>query len=171
MLYVVMEGDDGTGDDAFGRFFAGAEPRLRRALVAGYGPNAGRTATIDALGWAWEHWDRIRTMRNPVGYLYRVGQTAARRALTGDERQRALARTVASQGVAVADPAPDDGLVLAPALRDLSLQQRTAVVLVHGYGLPLREVADTMEISVATVRTHVERALDHLRTAMEATDA
>ena len=66
-------------EQAFDRFIRDAEPRLRRALVAAYGPEAGREATVDALGWAWTHWDRVEEMTNPVGYLYRVGQTEARR--------------------------------------------------------------------------------------------
>ena len=30
-------------------------------------------ATAEALAWGWEHLDRLRTMENPAGYLYRVG--------------------------------------------------------------------------------------------------
>ena len=51
------------------------EPRLRRALVASFGPVEGRAATVDALSWAWEHWDRIDSAGNKLGYLYRVGRT------------------------------------------------------------------------------------------------
>lgn len=60
----------------FTEFVELTEPRLRRALVASYGPAVGREAAVDALSWAWEHWERIDGMQNPVGYLYRVGQTA-----------------------------------------------------------------------------------------------
>ena len=31
-----------------------------------------------ALAYGWQHWDRIGAMANPVGYLFRVGQSAAR---------------------------------------------------------------------------------------------
>ena len=44
-------------------------------------------------------------------------------------------------------------------------------VLVHGYGVPLREAAELMEVSVATVRKHCDRAMRHLRTALEVSDA
>src|SRR5262249_19579169 len=53
--------------------------RLRRALVAAYGVDVGSDASADALAWAWEHRDELATMANPAGYLYRVGQSAARR--------------------------------------------------------------------------------------------
>ena len=56
------------------------------------------------------------------------------------------------------------------ALADLSEQQRVAVVLVHGYGWTLREVAELIDVSVSTVQTHVERALAKLRAALEVVD-
>lgn len=43
------------------------ERSLRYALVAHLGYEAGRDATQDALVFAWEHWDRIRSARNPGG--------------------------------------------------------------------------------------------------------
>ncbi len=58
---------------AFSEFMIQAEPQLRRALVASFGADAGRDATADALAWGWEHWDRLREMTNPTGYLFRVG--------------------------------------------------------------------------------------------------
>jgi hypothetical protein len=57
------------------------KPALLQALVATYGPVDGREATVDALSWAWEHWDRLADVDHPVGYLYRVGQSATRRFL------------------------------------------------------------------------------------------
>jgi hypothetical protein len=49
----------------FERFVHDVEPRLRRALVAAYGGQRGREATAEALSWAWENWDRVRTMEYP----------------------------------------------------------------------------------------------------------
>ena len=54
-------------------------PRVRAALVAAYGVEAGRDAAAEAVAWALEHPERLRGLDNPAGYLYRVGQTAARR--------------------------------------------------------------------------------------------
>ncbi len=53
--------------------------RLRRALIAMYGVDEGCDACAEALAWAWENWSRVVDMANPVGYLFRVGQTSARR--------------------------------------------------------------------------------------------
>ena len=71
----------GTGE-AFERFVTLAEPRLRRALVAVYGPEEGRDATAEALACSWEHWERVNQMRNPTGYLFRVAQSKGRRRRT-----------------------------------------------------------------------------------------
>jgi RNA polymerase sigma factor (sigma-70 family) len=51
-------------------------------------------------------------------------------------------------------------------LRSLSQRQRTAVVLVHGFGWTLREVAEIMGTKITTVQNHVERGLAKLRTEL-----
>jgi RNA polymerase sigma-70 factor (ECF subfamily) len=143
---------------SFEAFFDFASPRLRRAFAAAYGTERGGEAAAEALGYAWEHWSRVRRMENPVGYLYRVGQSRT--------RPRRHRTTPVIWAGATAD-APDIEPGLAPALRDLSESQRTAVVLVHGYGWTLREVAELLGITISTVQTHVERALTRLRSALE----
>ena len=147
--------DDGG---AFEQFLAEVAPRLRRALVATYGAQVGREAALDALAYAWEHRQYLGSWANPTAYLYRVGQTSARRQL------RPLPATwPVDPGE---PPAFEPGL--GPALAALSEQQRVVVVLVHGYGWPLREVAGVLEVSASTVRMHLDRALRRLRKALEA---
>ena len=58
---------------------APASPLANRALVAFYGVEVGCEATADALALAWERWDSIEAMTNPIGYLFRVGQSRSRR--------------------------------------------------------------------------------------------
>ena len=147
--------------DEFEVFFAEVEPRLRRALVAGLGGERGREATAEAMGWAWEHWERVRTMANPGGYLYRVGRSRTR-----GRRRTVMFASPAEVSAPWVEPA------LAPALVALSEQQRVVVVLVHGYGWSQREVADLLGVTPSTVQTHLERALGRLRAALEVnTDA
>lgn len=158
MLSSVMRTDTSRRSDAFAAFVDTSEPRLRRALVATYGPVIGRDATVDTLSWAWEHWDRVEPMQNAVGYLYRVGQTAARRHLT--------VRPLVLPSAVIAgepDPMPE----LAPALARLSDQQRAVVVLVHGYAISQRGVAELLDIAVSTVREHLARAMTKLRDELE----
>jgi DNA-directed RNA polymerase specialized sigma24 family protein len=140
----------------FEEFFAEAEPRLRRALVAALGAERGREALAEAMAWAWEHWERVRAMTNPAGYLYRVGRSRTR-----GRRAHVLFPVAATGTTPWVEPA------LIPALVALSEQQRVVLVLVHGYGWSQREVADLLDVSPSTVQKHLERALTHVRAALE----
>lgn len=147
-----------TTDREFDEFFEEAEPRLRRALVAAYGPERGREAASEALAYCWEHWSRVRRMPNPLGYLYRVGQSKTRPRLTRQLASRTETR----------EPLVEPGL--APALALLTERQRVATVLVHGFGWTHAEVAELIGISATTVQNHVERGMAALRQALEVQD-
>jgi DNA-directed RNA polymerase specialized sigma24 family protein len=142
--------------DNFDEFYADAEPRLRRALVAALGSTRGRDATVEALSFAWERWDLVRTMAKPLAYLFRVGQTR-----TQTRPPRAVFPAPADAGMPWIEPA------LPQALLGLSTHQRVCVVLAHGYGWTHREIADLLELSASTVQNHVERAMAKLRNALE----
>jgi DNA-directed RNA polymerase specialized sigma24 family protein len=131
------------------------EPRLRRAFVAAYGSHRGREATAEALAFAWEHWDRLSNVENVPGYLFRVGQSRTR------NRRREL-RFVLEQST---EPTYEPGLL--PALKSLTPRQRTAVVLIHGFGWTLREVAELTGTKVTTIQNHLERGLTKLRRQLE----
>jgi DNA-directed RNA polymerase specialized sigma24 family protein len=142
-------------EDDFADFVAGATPRLRRAFVGCRGVAGAADATAEALAYAWEHWERLRLMENPVGYLYRVGQSRT--------RVRRAPQLPAPADVGLPDVEP----ALVPALLELSVQQRTAAWLVHGCGWSYREAAEAMDVSASAVGTHVSRALEHLRARLE----
>lgn len=158
-----------AGSGAFDEFVTSVEPRLRRALVAAYGPELGREATADALAWAWQHWERVQAMENAPGYLWRVGQTAIRRTTRRRLREvvdgREFELELLDDG---REPRVEPGL--ASALDALSPQQRAAVVLVHGHGYSLSEAGEALGCSISTVRNHVARALRRLHAVLEATD-
>jgi DNA-directed RNA polymerase specialized sigma24 family protein len=130
---------------AFDAFVAGDAARLRRVLVARYGIELGEEVHADALGWAREHWDRLRAMTNPVGYLYRVAQSRLRR-----HRPRE-ARVVfpVEQPVDAADPVPE----LGGALVRLPDSHRVAVLLVHGHGWTYLEAATVLGVRVTPSAT------------------
>jgi DNA-directed RNA polymerase specialized sigma24 family protein len=143
---------------AFEAFVREVEPKLRRALVAAYGFEDGRDATAEALAYAWEHWDRLSGMANAAGYIFRVAQS---------RRPRAL-RTVAFDTAGRAEARFEPGLPA--ALARLTVHQRLAVVLVHGYGYTLREVAALTGLRPTTIHTHARRGLAHLRGALGVSD-
>ena len=142
--------------EGFEAFYRDAEPRLRRALVAALGPEPGREAVAEALAYACEHWERVRGMDKPVGYLYRVGQTRSR-----SRREPVGFPVPAEVGMPWVEPG------LAGALAALSEHQRVAVVLAHGFGWTHSEVGDVLGVAASTVQNHVERGLANLRAALE----
>jgi DNA-directed RNA polymerase specialized sigma24 family protein len=146
-----------SAHDGFEEFFETAEPKLRRAFTALYGPDLAVDATAEALTWAFEHWDRVRDLDNPFGYLYRVGQSRTRR----------LRRRARFAWETTAFELPDFEPALLPALAALTDRQRICVVLVHGYGWPHADVAALLEIRTSTIATHVDRALERLRAQLE----
>jgi DNA-directed RNA polymerase specialized sigma24 family protein len=141
-------------DDEFEQFFRDAEPRLRRAFVGSHGTDGAGDAVAEALSWAWEHWEQVVVMSNPMGYLYRVGQSHTR------VRRPPVLPPPDAIGVPEVEPQ------LIPALLALTASQRSAVWLVHGCGWHYAEVAEALNISVSAVGTHVHRGLDHLRAAI-----
>jgi len=145
-------------EQAFTRFVKGVEPRLSYAFAAAYGPEVGADVTSDALAWAWEHWDRVQRMENPSGYLYRVGQSKAR----WYHRPRVMfPKVYPVEDVMVSD--------LPEALEQLTRQQRVTVLLIHCLSYSEREVADLLGLSRWSVRTHANRGLTRLRSALGVT--
>ena len=73
----IQQAKRAASDDAFTAFATDVGSRLRIALSARFGPELGAEATADALLYAWQHWERVRGLKNPAGYLYRVGSRGA----------------------------------------------------------------------------------------------
>ena len=156
-LVFLSEGTWLADDENFELFAQEALPRLRRALTASRGIDQAADAAAEALAWAWEHWDEVSKMDNPLGYLYRVGQSKSR-----VRRQGLLPSPAAVDAVNV-----EPGLV--EALRRMSGRQRTAVWLIHGCEWRPGEAAEAMGISVSSVATHADRGLARLRSALKVT--
>jgi DNA-directed RNA polymerase specialized sigma24 family protein len=144
-----------SSEERFRSFLEIAEPRLHRAFVAKLGWERGREATAEALGYAWEHWAKIERLENPMGYLYRVGQSRVR------VRKQRIVFASPDLGETWYEPS------LARALAQLPERQRVAVVLIHGYSWTSREVGDLFGVRATTVQSHVARGLVKLRQQMK----
>lgn len=143
-----------TGEETFYDFVRGAEAKLSFALAAAYGPDIGSEATAEALAYAWENWKRVRAMDNPLGYLFRVGQSKARRYWW----KRPPIAPLPPESV---DHVVEPGLL--KGLEQLSRNQRMCVVLVDGFGWTQQEVAELLGVTRSTVQKHHERGLTRLR--------
>lgn len=144
---------------SFEDFVLRHELGLKRALVAAVGVEAGLEATSEALAYGWEHWERLRDMENPGGYLYRVGRSHARRSVS---RLIDLPR-IEDPGLPWVEPALPDALAALPEM------QRSALLLVHTFGYSLSDTAEMLGVAKGTVQTHIERALNNLREAIGVT--
>jgi DNA-directed RNA polymerase specialized sigma24 family protein len=142
---------------SFETFVAEVTPRLRAGLVAAYGPETGQDALAESLAYAWEHRERLEAMDNPAGYLYRVGQTSVRRI----NKRHGYLPAPPQPGLPQVEPG------LPGALEELSETQRTCVLLVHAFGWSKSETAELLDISLSSVRTHLSRAMEKLRTSLE----
>lgn len=141
-----------TATDSYTEFVEDADPRLRRALAAALGPERGLEAAAEALAYGWEHWDRLHSMENPVGYLYRVGYRSGLKRF----------RPVRLPPVPVQDE-PWVEPALPAAMGRLTDRQRVSVLAVHAFGWTYAETAELLGVSIGTVEKHVERALKKLR--------
>lgn len=146
--------------DPFDELIVVLRPRLERALVAAYGPQRGEEAVAEALAWAWEHRDRLVSMANPGGYLYRVGQSLSRPP-KGEQPWFPPPSQV---------DAPDVEPGLPAALATLTERQRVCVALVVAHRWSYEEAAEMLGITKSSVQTHVERGMDALRTRLGVVD-
>ena len=148
--------------EGFEVFVATHERLLRQALTAACGIDQGREAAADALAYAWEHWERVARMANPVGYLFVVGRDRHRRRFR-DRRATPVFDVGPDQSEPWCEPA------LAAQLTRLSDRERTTVLLVTGFEWSLAEVAELLGVSKSTVQTHAERGMTKLRVGMGVT--
>jgi DNA-directed RNA polymerase specialized sigma24 family protein len=138
----------------FDDFVTTAEPRLRRASVAAFGPERGVEATAEALAYAWEHWPEIQTFDNPIGYLYRVG------------RSRTRVRKVRRLFERPANPDQWTEPGLGKALQQLSEPERVAVVVTYCSDMSRTDAASLLQISEAALQKRAERGLARLRRSL-----
>ncbi len=144
----------GDTDSTFSAWAADAEPRVRAALTALFGVQAGADAAAIAMSVAWERWEEIEVKPNPVGYVYGIGRKTAHRIV---RRRRPVYSPVPPSLQPEIEPGLPDALAVLPE------RQRIAVTLVHGYGWSLAETAELMSIEKTTVQNHVDRAMTRLR--------
>jgi len=145
----------------FSAFAAVAEPKLRLALGAAFGFDLAEEATAEALAFAWEHWDRVAGVDNPIGYVFAVGRNKLRRSL---KRRHPYLPPAQSAELPWIEPG------LPKALGTLSERQREVVMLLHCFEWTLGEVADLLGMSKGSVQVHDRRGMARLRRDLGCSD-
>lgn len=109
----------------------------------------------------YERWERIRTLADPVGYLYRTAFNVFRKR----SRRAALAlrRTLRSAEQIDEFAAAEARSVVGAALAELTPRQRAALVLTELLGFDSVEAGRALGIRPATVRALAFQAREAMR--------
>ena len=147
----------GEGLLDFEVFFDREKARLFRALcLVTRNRFEAEELTQDAFLSAYERWDRVGTMDDPTGYLYRTAMNAFRswHRRSALAAKRTIGLTPADDTIAMIDE--QDAVVR--SLQPLSPRERAAVVLIDLLGYSSEEAGRMLGIRASTVRTYAERA-------------
>ena len=153
----------------FGSFYEDERMRLLRALFLLTG-NAEEAEEIvqDAFLAVWERWDRVATMDDPTGYLYRTAMNRHRS--IGRRAARAARRAVGHAHGGDLFAEADERDAVARALATLTPRRRQAVILTEMLGHSSVEAAGVMGISDVTVRRLAQDARATLAEELEERD-
>ena len=148
--------------------------RISRSILRD--EHLGADAAQETFVRLWRSLEAGRAPERSGGWLQRVAVTTAldlaRRRRTRTRREEALASEAPATGAAALD-APERAAVAAEieqrferALALLSEGQRTIFLLRHSAGLPLAEIAATLDVALPTVKTQFARACLKLQAAL-----
>lgn len=141
----------------FEGFYAVAYPRIVGALLR---VTRDRQEAEDVAQEAFSRlvppWGAVSRYDNPEarvrGVAFRISTSRWRRAKTA-------AATVLRLGPPSVVPAPSDApLTVAAIFARLSVQHRQVLVLHHGLGIPVDEIADLLKVAPGTVKSRLNRA-------------
>lgn len=123
----------------------------------------------DAFLKLWERWDRIHSIDDPVGYLFRV-------ALNGFRMQRRRTAMAIRKTLPVAEHRDeyrdaDMRADLRQLLVGLTTRQRAALLLVDLLGYPSEQAASILGVRASTVRSLATQGRRALRATEGARDA
>jgi RNA polymerase sigma factor (sigma-70 family) len=153
----------------FESFFEDERKRLLRALFLLTG-NAEEAEEIlqDAFLAVWERWDRVATMDDPTGYLYRTAMNRHRSIVrrTARAARRAIGQAHGGDLFAQADERD----AVARALATLTPRRRQAVVLTEMLGYSSPDAGRVMGVSDSTIRRLAQDARRTLREELEEPD-
>lgn len=155
-------------DEGFEGFWSRERDRVRRALALTLGDGDLASEAVDeAMVRAYARWGRVGGLRDPAGWVYRVGLNWARSAL----RKRRLRPTVSTEMLDRApdraDPLVDEGLDLWAAVETLSVEHRAVVVLRFYLDWPVEQIAAALQLPAGTVKSRLHRALATLEDRRE----
>jgi RNA polymerase sigma-70 factor (ECF subfamily) len=111
--------------------------------------------------------ERIREFRGEGTFAAWVKKIAARHYLRRLQRERRLAGFALEPEESASDPPDAAGRIdLDEGLKSLSAGERLCVSMCYGAGFSHAETADALNLPPGTVKSHVKRGLEKLRTRL-----
>ena len=147
---------------SFEDFFEAENPALFRRLwlITANRAEAEEIAQ-EAFLKVWERWDRIGSMDDPVGYLYRTAMNVFRQRY---RRGRvAIRRTMASPSAHDDFADVEDQDLVGRILGSLPARQRAALVLTELLGFSAEEAGSVLGVKASTIRSLSRNARDSAR--------
>jgi RNA polymerase sigma-70 factor (sigma-E family) len=164
---VTTDGTYGAGQETqeFAAFVAQHGRGLDRLAYLMLGDeHAGEDLAAEALLAAWQHWDRVRRADYPLAYVRRILVNQA----SGHFRRRAREQRGLEQLKLITTHTtqnPDGAAVVdvRSALLRLPPRRRACLVLRYAFELTEDEVAESLGISVGTVKSQTSKAVTQFR--------
>jgi RNA polymerase sigma-70 factor, ECF subfamily len=163
----AMHGDEEAFDQLVERLgdslYSVARRILRDTTLA-------QDATQQALLAAWRNLPQLRDPDRFEAWAYRLVVNACNAEARREGRQRGYLRLLPKDEPTVPDHASQIAIQeqLDNAFRQLSVEHRSVVVLVHYLGMTPAEAAETMGTPAGTARSRLHYALQQMRAAIEA---
>lgn len=150
---------------AFEAFYRQERTGVLRALTYALNDRDLAVECVDeAMVRAYERWDSVAGMANPTGWVFRVAMNL------GHNRWRRLKLERRKVPPPMPQPVDVEGIsdpAIARALSQLSVDQRTTVVLRYHLDWTLEQIAEAMQDPIGTVKSRLHRALGRLETLLE----
>jgi len=152
---------------SFDDFVLGTRRELTRQLTAmTTDPELARDVLQEAYARAWQRWSRVSTLDNPLAWVrtvaWRLAVSHFRRVAVAERALRAL-RVRSDQ---LPTSPVDEALDVQAALRQLSLEQRRALVLHDLCGMTMEQVGFETGVSIGTVKSRLSRGRAALSKAL-----
>jgi RNA polymerase sigma-70 factor (ECF subfamily) len=167
LVEQAMHGDEAAFDALIERVGDHLHSVARRILRD---PYLAEDATQRALLDVWRNLPRLRDPDRFEAWAHRLIVNACLAEARRERRHRGNLRLVATDEPVVLDSTSNIATQhqLDQAFRQLGVEHRTVVVLIHYVGLTTAEAAEVMGTPVGTVRSRLHYALKSMRAAVEA---
>jgi RNA polymerase sigma factor (sigma-70 family) len=165
---VAAASNEGSFEECFRTLFPAV---ARTAALVCRDPVAGPDLAQEAFARLYERWDRMRSPEHVRNFVFRVAVNLAK-----SQRRRRTATPIGLRGPdrgvsGSQESATDDWLSVADALAALPSRQRTCVVLVDYADLDPATVAKILGTAPGTVRMHLSKGRQALRSRLTPEEA